>query len=50
MANIVFPASVVSTFVLPLMIFHQIQLMVCAAMARRYVARRQTEATTEIAA
>lgn len=27
--------------VLPLMIFHQIQLMVCAVLARRY--KRQTE-------
>jgi sodium/bile acid cotransporter 7 len=25
--------------VLPLMIFHQMQLMVCAALARRYAAR-----------
>lgn len=40
MANILFPAATVGVMVLPLMIFHQIQLMVCAALARRY--QRQT--------
>ena len=29
MANILFPTSVIGMMVLPLMIFHQIQLMVC---------------------
>lgn len=42
MANILFPTSVIGMMVLPLMIFHQIQLMVCAVMARRY--KRQTDA------
>jgi solute carrier family 10 (sodium/bile acid cotransporter), member 7 len=28
--------------VLPLMLFHQIQLMVCAALARRYAAQART--------
>ncbi|GJL36688.1 bile acid:sodium symporter [Enterobacter hormaechei] len=41
MANILFPTSVIGMMVLPLMIFHQIQLMVCAVLARRY--KRQTE-------
>lgn len=41
MANILFPASVVGMMVLPLMIFHQLQLMICAVLARRY--RRQTD-------
>ncbi|BCU56583.1 bile acid:sodium symporter family protein [Enterobacter kobei] len=41
MANILFPAAAVGMMVLPLMIFHQIQLMVCAVMARRY--KRQSE-------
>ena len=41
MANILFPTSVIGMMVLPLMIFHQIQLMVCAVMARRY--KRQGE-------
>jgi len=29
--------------VLPLMIFHQMQLMVCAVLARRYAERQQPE-------
>ena len=41
MANILFPVSAIGMMVLPLMIFHQIQLMVCAVMARRY--KRETE-------
>lgn len=41
MANILFPTSVIGMMVLPLMIFHQIQLMVCAVLARRY--KRQTK-------
>ncbi len=41
MANILFPTSVVGMMVLPLMIFHQLQLMICAVMARRY--KRQTD-------
>lgn len=36
MANILFPATAVGLVILPLMIFHQIQLMVCAVIARRY--------------
>jgi solute carrier family 10 (sodium/bile acid cotransporter), member 7 len=36
MANVMFPAASVGIMVLPLMIFHQIQLMVCAVLARRY--------------
>ncbi len=36
MANILFSASTVGLIVLPLMLFHQMQLMVCAALARRY--------------
>jgi len=44
MANILFPASMVSSVVLPLMLFHQIQLMVCAVLAQRY-ARRNDSAT-----
>ncbi len=35
MANIIFPASIASTIILPLMLFHQIQLMVCAQIATR---------------
>lgn len=36
MANVLFPAASVGIMVLPLMIFHQIQLMVCAFLAQRY--------------
>ena len=39
MAGILFPASVVGAVVLPLMIFHQIQLMVCAVLAQSYASR-----------
>lgn len=36
MAKVIFPAQTVGAVVLPLMIFHQIQLMVCAALAQRW--------------
>jgi solute carrier family 10 (sodium/bile acid cotransporter), member 7 len=36
MAGVLFPLAQVGMVVLPLMLFHQIQLMVCAALARRY--------------
>lgn len=36
MANILFPASTVGIIVLPLMIFHQVQLMLCSWLAQRY--------------
>lgn len=39
MASVIFPAAMVGTIVLPLMIFHQIQLMACAFLARRYAAQ-----------
>ena len=39
MANVLFPATTVGMMVLPLMIFHQIQLMVCAVLAQRYARR-----------
>jgi sodium/bile acid cotransporter 7 len=41
MANILFPAAMVGPVVLPLMLFHQIQLMACATIARRFAARAQ---------
>ncbi|MEH2921283.1 bile acid:sodium symporter family protein [Samsonia erythrinae] len=43
MANVLFPAAVVGGMVLPLMIFHQIQLMVCAMLAQRYAKRLSKE-------
>ena len=39
MANILFAGQAISLIVLPLMLFHQIQLMACAAIARRYAQR-----------
>jgi sodium/bile acid cotransporter 7 len=39
MANILFPGQAAGLIVLPLMIFHQAQLFVCATLARRYAAR-----------
>ena len=39
MANVLFAGPAVGLTILPLMIFHQMQLMVCAALARRYAAR-----------
>ncbi len=39
MATILFPGGAVSLIVLPLMIFHQLQLFVCAVLARKYAGR-----------
>ena len=39
MANVLFPGAEAGLIVLPLMIFHQIQLLVCAWLAQRYAAR-----------
>ncbi len=39
MAGVLFPPATVGMVVLPLMLFHQIQLFVCAVLARRYGAR-----------
>jgi sodium/bile acid cotransporter 7 len=50
MASILFPAASVGLIVLPLMLFHQLQLMACAAIAQRYAARpKETEAALEAA-
>jgi sodium/bile acid cotransporter 7 len=38
-ANILFPAAMVGPVVLPVMLFHQIQLMACAVLARRFASR-----------
>jgi solute carrier family 10 (sodium/bile acid cotransporter), member 7 len=42
MAGVLFPAATVGAVIIPLMLFHQIQLMACAVLARRYA-----EATTK---
>jgi sodium/bile acid cotransporter 7 len=45
MANVLFAGHTVGLIVLPLMLFHQIQLIACAALARRYAARRNASGT-----
>lgn len=40
-ANVLFSASVAGAIVLPLMLFHQMQLMVCAVLAQRYARRAE---------
>lgn len=49
MANILFPAATVGLIVLPLMLFHQMQLMVCAALARRYARRSEQPVAPAVA-
>ncbi|WP_326525040.1 bile acid:sodium symporter family protein [Sphingomonas sp.] len=39
MARLIFPGPDLGLILLPLMIFHQVQLMACAGLARRYAAR-----------
>ncbi|MNJ65385.1 hypothetical protein D3C77_613950 [compost metagenome] len=41
LATVLFGTSQMGVVVLPLMIFHQMQLMVCAVLARRYAERQQ---------
>jgi len=41
MASVLFPAAQVGIIVLPLMIFHQAQLMACSALASRYAKKDQ---------
>ena len=41
MANILFPGMGVGAILLPLMLFHQIQLFACATLAKRYARRPQ---------
>jgi sodium/bile acid cotransporter 7 len=44
MAKVLFPAQSVGAIVLPLMLFHQMQLMVCAVLAQRYARRVEHDA------
>ncbi|WHZ12444.1 MAG: Sodium/bile acid symporter family [Burkholderiaceae bacterium] len=44
MASVLFASQAVGAIVLPLMLFHQLQLMVCAVLARRWALRPQHEA------
>ncbi|MET0404729.1 MAG: bile acid:sodium symporter family protein, partial [Cystobacter sp.] len=43
MASVLFPTATVGAMVLPLMLFHQLQLMVCALLARRYARRGEAQ-------
>jgi solute carrier family 10 (sodium/bile acid cotransporter), member 7 len=47
MASVLFPAGSVGLAVLPLMLFHQLQLMVCATLAQRW-ARQAAEETAAV--
>jgi len=47
MATVLFSGPQLSLIVLPLMLFHQIQLIVCAVLARRYGARPEPENSSE---
>lgn len=44
MAGVIFPAAMVGPVLLPVMLFHQIQLMACALLAQRYGAQSEEEA------
>ncbi|ROR41850.1 bile acid:sodium symporter family protein [Diaphorobacter sp. C33] len=44
MAKVLFPSEAAGAIVLPLMVFHQMQLMVCAVLAQRYARRPQATA------
>jgi sodium/bile acid cotransporter 7 len=44
MANVLFAANVAGAIVLPLMLFHQMQLMVCGLLAQRYARRAEPAA------
>ncbi|CAN7394910.1 bile acid:sodium symporter [Rhizobium sp. LjRoot30] len=45
MASAIFAGQSIGAIVLPLMLFHQIQLMACAVIAQRYASRRALAAT-----
>jgi len=42
MAQVLFAGATMGVLILPLMLFHQIQLMVCAALAQRYAKRPES--------
>jgi len=49
MANVIFAGQGIGAIVLPLMLFHQIQLMTCAFIAQKYAdaAKRRETAKAE---
>lgn len=46
MAKVLFSSGAVGAIVLPMMLFHQMQLMVCSVLARRYASRAETPPAT----
>ncbi len=44
MASAIFAGQNIGAIVLPVMLFHQIQLMACAVIAQRYAAKKQASA------
>ncbi|MFJ3217533.1 bile acid:sodium symporter family protein [Kitasatospora sp. NPDC086801] len=46
MATVLFPGAAAGLMVLPLMLFHQLQLMVCAVLARRWGAQAENAGAT----
>ena len=48
MAQVLFAGSAIGVLILPLMLFHQIQLMVCAVLAQRYAKREETPHTAAV--
>jgi sodium/bile acid cotransporter 7 len=49
MAAVLFAGQSAGLIVLPLMLFHQLQLMACAAMARRFAGRDERDGRTAVA-
>ncbi|KQY60992.1 hypothetical protein ASD52_20455 [Ensifer sp. Root142] len=47
MASAIFAGQNIGAIVLPVMLFHQIQLMACAVIAQRYAARKELDAIAE---
>jgi sodium/bile acid cotransporter 7 len=43
MANIIFAGQAVGAIVLPMMIYHQMQLILCAFLARAYAVHRAAQ-------
>jgi sodium/bile acid cotransporter 7 len=48
MAKVLFAPTSLGMIILPLMLFHQIQLMVCAVLAQRYARRAEQEAAQPV--
>jgi sodium/bile acid cotransporter 7 len=50
MAKVIFAGHPLGLIVLPIMLFHQIQLMTCAVLARRYAMRHEAVARVDAVA